>query len=1745
MRKLGGGRSIPNQTKHSENGFVFTYLCGNDRPGYVELDDEYSHNSISEGWVVTGVPNVTDVHVPTKLTYGGQEFPVLGVQSLCKDAAGGDISAVRHLFVERGIYYMSEYNSNAYNEWLDKLSSYKVPWSACYIHVPDNKLNDAAICWGGENGNGYGLPVFSDKRNYIPGEGLAYQLRFGEKTAYDVDGDGHIDMAINYYPNSSKSIIFLSPTAHKSFPSGCNGNESSPRIEQIAAGNLILMGGSNGFTNLCTGIPYTTKYTHSKQHSIYTALTADFDGDGKKEIISDICFEDSYIGENYIKVLKLQADGSLMEERMSVTSDTSRIAQRAISDIKASTGGGWNSATNGGSNGNVTSLGQGMFVKSRKPDFELVKSGNAKPQSFTPEQNNEMYVADFNGDGQMDFYFKKSIYYNLGGGEFFKSAHDGRIYSADFNGDGLADFLDFTKDKVNLYITQTNGSLSAPKTIFSNGKLQNVFFGDFDKDGDVDVLLFVPDGSANATYFVFLRNDGKGNFKKKESYIEGIYEVRQSCADYDGDGLYELYATKSANERTNVLIHIAANLSLSTTILPEHYTLFLADFNHDGITEMVHPKKIYSKSESYIGEEVTCDPLEGASVNTRPDKMNRPQLIYQPNSNQLKITWQRGHDAQTSACDLTYELRIGSTPGGNDIMCANALPDGTRRNLLEGEMGRNLQFFLNTNNLAEGTYYVSVQAIDAGRLGSEWSDEAVYVHKVSAPVIAPIGEGYATSDTLSLRVLNPQADATYEWILPNAQITATHAGGREINAFFTKAGEHPIKVIMHKANGQDMESNATSSFILPFRGSAKDKSILTVMVDMDQDGAAEIMTETNLEISPFLKRNPKGEYEKLRLSFNSDFENADAETYLPLDYNRDGFPDFYIDNVNKGNLYINMAEGDGDYEYEKKADYEGYIMKYVVDLNNDGYFDILDDRNIPLVNQGDNLHFSNKNYWDSYLYGAKIVDFYDVNRDGVPDLIWLDGMGKTKVSFKTPQADITYSKPDIFSGKELAGVADFNSDGLVDGYYFDSKAKQFVIVKGRPQSEWICDQEVRINVKNDRLRCIVDLDNNGFPDIVLSEQVVMMYEGFNYKVIDISYFENLDEYHWQPLANGEFPNGLETKITNQAPLAPAAVVARQTEQGLFINWADAYDAETPAKQMRYNVSVKRQGQTGDDAFLISPMNGLSDKATIGSGIYYRRSTQMLIPASVLTEGETYEVQVQAIDLMGEHSPMTTPTAVTINGKNFIEVEQATSDLDIPTTVKYVGPKASSFSLEATHSKSVEDLGNGKYKINWAEAGAQTVTLKADGNTYTTQVYVNPSVDMTIHLGDGIYMEAPFKVKVPEAVRRLQAANLYFGNRSDYSVQYTEGDSIATFYFHTDGFVEVVYDAIVNGERRVYTAEAYVYRNTLPQPAIKFVSANGTNYMLFVNAPMDGTVKAIEVSRQNALTKQYEVIGTANNGTGKIRFIDTTCDNTHQAYSYRVRYVADNGVQTSESSTTHTPLHLSLNQCAKGINLLWNAYEGLDVDEYIILRGTTPKNCQEIARVDGNMQNYIDATASTADEYYYAVAFAPSTADDIIRQSWSNVVAASDAIATQTFANSLKLTTLESNSQLSDGQRSLHLLAVVLPTFTDISKISWHIKNGADVAKLLPTGELLFTNALGGQGSIVVEAHTLDGSNLTAQLAIPYNLSPDVTGINNNVIKETSDKNGPIRYYDLTGRQVKHLVKGHIYITSQGEKIIGK
>ena len=114
---------------------------------------------------------------------------------------------------------------------------------------------------------------------------------------------------------------------------------------------------------------------------------------------------------------------------------------------------------------------------------------------------------------------------------------------------------------------------------------------------------------------------------------------------------------------------------------------------------------------------------------------------------------------------------------------------------------------------------------------------------------------------------------------------------------------------------------------------------------------------------------------------------------------------------------------------------------------------------------------------------------------------------------------------------------------------------------------------------------------------------------------------------------------LRTGIENTAPEAPTHVRATQEGLGILLEWDDAYDKETPAMQMRYNVSVKKKGAEGEGAYIISPLNGGNGKAAVIPGAYYQKTTRKMIPIERFEAGQEYEVQVQAIDLWDAHSPM--------------------------------------------------------------------------------------------------------------------------------------------------------------------------------------------------------------------------------------------------------------------------------------------------------------------------------------------------------------------------------------------------------------------------------------------------------------------------------------------------------------------------
>ncbi|MCK4979365.1 MAG: VCBS repeat-containing protein, partial [Candidatus Delongbacteria bacterium] len=86
---------------------------------------------------------------------------------------------------------------------------------------------------------------------------------------------------------------------------------------------------------------------------------------------------------------------------------------------------------------------------------------------------------------------------------------------------------------------------------FDDVKGSSVDWGDYDNDGDQDILLAGIDASSNIISKVY-RNDGNGIFTDIEAGLEGVYWGSVEWGDYDNDGDLDLILTGRNNEPNSV-----------------------------------------------------------------------------------------------------------------------------------------------------------------------------------------------------------------------------------------------------------------------------------------------------------------------------------------------------------------------------------------------------------------------------------------------------------------------------------------------------------------------------------------------------------------------------------------------------------------------------------------------------------------------------------------------------------------------------------------------------------------------------------------------------------------------------------------------------------------------------------------------------------------------------------------------------------------------------------------------------------------------------------------------------------------------------------------------------------------------------------------------------------------------------------------------------------------------------------------
>jgi len=343
---------------------------------------------------------------------------------------------------------------------------------------------------------------------------------------------------------------------------------------------------------------------------------------------------------------------------------------------------------------------------------------------------------DYDNDGDLDLLLTgesydppsgdyTTIYRNDGNGVFtpavtLPGTYVGEVSVGDFDRDGDLDIA-ITGRTVGTRIFRNDGNGVFTDIGAGLPPLVNcsIAWGDFDNDGDLDLVL---SGDGPSGFVVDIYRNDNGTFVPINAGLPLVRLGHLAWGDYDNDGLIDLVMV-GGDAALNPIAYVYRNNGNGTfsdagaglTPVWNQNTCDWGDYDNDGKLDIV----------------LAGVPAAGPSVlkvfrnmtgvaNTAPSVPGSPSAFSFGNN--ITFQWSASSDAQTPAAALTYNLRVGTTPGGQQIMAPMAdLATGKRRIPARGNAQQNLAWTL--KNMKPGTYYWSVQAIDNGYLASGWSAE--------------------------------------------------------------------------------------------------------------------------------------------------------------------------------------------------------------------------------------------------------------------------------------------------------------------------------------------------------------------------------------------------------------------------------------------------------------------------------------------------------------------------------------------------------------------------------------------------------------------------------------------------------------------------------------------------------------------------------------------------------------------------------------------------------------------------------------------------------------------------------------------------------------------------------------------------------------------------------------------------------------------------------------------------------------
>jgi hypothetical protein len=303
--------------------------------------------------------------------------------------------------------------------------------------------------------------------------------------------------------------------------------------------------------------------------------------------------------------------------------------------------------------------------------------------------------------------------------------HDGSVTVGDSDNDGDMDLLLTGRRESTLHtlLYRNDGNLRFSLSnnlhgVYSSGS--STKFGDHDNDGDLDIAVMGNDLAGN--YFTMIyRNNGNNSFTQLSADLANQKDGNMAWGDYDNDGDLDLLVSGFDGFNDHVKLYRndgnGRYARVSDNFVEAIGACQWGDYDNDGDLDVL-----------LIGWDGAANHFAKIYRNENAPKNNRPAPPINLKSSfvngALTLSWEAATDEKTPAKGLCYNLRVGTVRGGKEMMAAHANSDGALTTPSFGNVQQNKTWVLRGLN-PNLTYYWAVQAIDGCFAGSGWATAEV------------------------------------------------------------------------------------------------------------------------------------------------------------------------------------------------------------------------------------------------------------------------------------------------------------------------------------------------------------------------------------------------------------------------------------------------------------------------------------------------------------------------------------------------------------------------------------------------------------------------------------------------------------------------------------------------------------------------------------------------------------------------------------------------------------------------------------------------------------------------------------------------------------------------------------------------------------------------------------------------------------------------------------------------------------